>query len=49
MTVKRVPEILSFYGRDVMLLIGGGLLAAGERLTDETRRFVEAVAEYRYD
>jgi ribulose-bisphosphate carboxylase large chain len=49
MTVERAPEILSFYGRDVMLLIGGGLLAARERLTDETQHFVEAVARHHYE
>ncbi len=43
MTTDRVPEMLDFYGTDVMLLIGGGLLAAGERLTEETAAFVEAV------
>jgi ribulose-bisphosphate carboxylase large chain len=49
LTVERAPEILSFYGRDVMLLIGGGLLAARERLTDKTRHFVEAVAQHHYE
>jgi ribulose-bisphosphate carboxylase large chain len=43
MTPDRVAEMLQFYGRDVMLLIGGGLLAAGERLTEETAAFVAAV------
>ncbi|MBU6444162.1 MAG: ribulose 1,5-bisphosphate carboxylase [Alphaproteobacteria bacterium] len=43
MTTDRMPEMLDFYGSDVMLLIGGGLLAAGERLADETKAFVEAV------
>ena len=28
--------MLDFYGSDVMLLIGGGLLEARERLTEET-------------
>jgi ribulose-bisphosphate carboxylase large chain len=46
MTLDRVPEMLEFYGRDVMLLIGGGLLAARERLTEETARFVEAVSRH---
>ena len=27
--------MLDFYGPDTMLLIGGNLLAAGERLTEE--------------
>jgi ribulose-bisphosphate carboxylase large chain len=43
MTTDRVPEMLDFYGADVMLLIGGGLLAAGERLSEETAAFVDAV------
>jgi len=43
MSVERVDEMLDFYGTDVMLLIGGSLLAARERLTQETARFVEAV------
>lgn len=46
MTLDRVPEMLDFYGPDVMLLIGGGLLAAGDRLTEETAAFVDAVEGY---
>jgi ribulose-bisphosphate carboxylase large chain len=42
MTVERVPELLGFYGTDVMLLIGGSLLLAGDRLLDRTRAFVAA-------
>jgi ribulose-bisphosphate carboxylase large chain len=48
MTPARVPEMLDFYGADVMLLIGGGLLAARERLTQETAAFVNAVRNYSY-
>jgi ribulose-bisphosphate carboxylase large chain len=48
MTTDRVPEMLDFYGPDIMLLIGGGLLAARERLTAETAAFVAAVKNYRY-
>jgi ribulose-bisphosphate carboxylase large chain len=44
MTVERVPEMAADYGRDVMLLIGGGLLSAGERLAERTRAFVAAAA-----
>ena len=47
MTPARVPEMLDFYGADLMLLIGGGLLAARERLTAETAAFVAAVRQYR--
>ncbi len=46
MTVERVPEMLEFYGSDVMLLIGGGLLAARERVTDATAAFVDAVHQF---
>jgi ribulose-bisphosphate carboxylase large chain len=43
MTADRVPDMLDFYGDAVMLLIGGALLAAGPRLTEETRAFVDSV------
>lgn len=43
MTPERVPEMLQFYGKDVMLLIGGGLLAAGARMTEEAAKFQNAV------
>lgn len=43
MTAERVPEMLDFYGRDVMLLIGGGLLAAREQLADESAAFLDLV------
>jgi ribulose-bisphosphate carboxylase large chain len=45
MTVARVPEMLAFYGRDTMFLIGGALLSAGERLFEASREFVAAVEE----
>ncbi|MBV9250919.1 MAG: ribulose 1,5-bisphosphate carboxylase [Acetobacteraceae bacterium] len=48
MTVQRTREILDFYGPDAMLLIGGNLLMARERLTDETAEFVRAVADHTY-
>jgi ribulose-bisphosphate carboxylase large chain len=48
MTLDRVPEMLDFYGPDAMLLIGGSLLAARERLTEETAAFTRAVAQHRY-
>jgi len=48
MSRERVPEMLDFYGPDVMLLIGGALLDARERLTDETAAFVAEVKGYRY-
>jgi ribulose-bisphosphate carboxylase large chain len=43
MTPERVPEMLQFYGKDVMLLIGGGLLAAGARMRDEAAKFQATV------
>ena len=43
MTVERVAEMLACYGRDTMLLIGGSLLASGERLPERSRAFVAAV------
>ena len=48
MTIDRVAEMLDFYGSEVMLLIGGALLEARERLTQETAAFVETVKGYRY-
>ncbi len=48
MTLDRVPEMLDFYGPDVMLLIGGSLLAARERLAEETAAFTRAVAQHTY-
>jgi len=46
MTLDRVPEMLDFYGPDAMLLIGGSLLAARERLAEETAAFTRAVAQH---
>ena len=46
MTLARVNEMLDFYGRDVMLLIGGDLLLTGDRLTEATREFADTVANY---
>ncbi len=43
MTVERVPEMLEDYGRDVVLLIGGGLLTAGAALPERAAAFVAAV------
>lgn len=46
MTVDRAKEIVEFYGSDTMLLIGGNLLMAKERITEETEHFVRAVGQY---
>jgi ribulose-bisphosphate carboxylase large chain len=43
MLVERVPEMLSFYGNDSMMLIGGNLLIAREHLARRTREYVERV------
>jgi ribulose-bisphosphate carboxylase large chain len=43
MSVERVPEMVADYGHDTMLLIGGGLLSAGDRLLEKSREFVLSV------
>ena len=48
MTIDRVGEMLDFYGSGVMLLIGGALLEARERLTEATAAFVAKVKGYRH-
>ncbi|HET6374826.1 MAG TPA: RuBisCO large subunit C-terminal-like domain-containing protein [Methylocella sp.] len=49
MTLERVSELLDFYGRDAMLLIGGALLLAKPgKLAEETAAFVRAVRDHRY-
>lgn len=48
MTLARIPEILGFYRENAMLLIGGDLLGAGERMTEEARCFQSAVAAFDY-
>jgi ribulose-bisphosphate carboxylase large chain len=47
MTVERVDEMVEGYGPDTMLLIGGGLLSAKERLLERSREFVAAVKRHR--
>jgi ribulose-bisphosphate carboxylase large chain len=44
MSVERSAEIISEYGRDVMLLIGGSLLIARDQVAQRSRAFVSAVA-----
>ena len=48
MTTDRVPELLDFYGADVMLLIGGALLEAREQLVAATSAFVAEVQRYEH-
>ncbi|MEO7741622.1 MAG: RuBisCO large subunit C-terminal-like domain-containing protein [Usitatibacter sp.] len=43
MSVERVAQMRATYGNDTMLLIGGGLLSAGDRLLEKSREFVESV------
>ena len=45
-TLDRVPELLDFHGPDTMLLIGGGLLLARERIAAESAAFARAVARH---
>ncbi len=45
MSVERVPEMVADYGSDTMLLIGGGLLTAGDALLDRSREFVRQVRQ----
>jgi ribulose-bisphosphate carboxylase large chain len=45
MSVERVPEMVADYGSDTMLLIGGGLLTAGDGLLERSRDFVRRVGE----
>jgi ribulose-bisphosphate carboxylase large chain len=44
MSLDRLGEILTFYGRDTMILIGGSLLMARERLTEASAEFVRQAA-----
>ncbi|HEX4943415.1 MAG TPA: RuBisCO large subunit C-terminal-like domain-containing protein [Usitatibacteraceae bacterium] len=46
MTVERVGEMIAGYGTDTMLLIGGGLLTAGDALLERSRDFVAKVASH---
>ena len=43
MTVERVDEMVATYGKDTMLLIGGGLLSAGDKLLDIYREYYSRV------
>ena len=45
MTVERVPELLEFYGLEVMLLIGGDLHRHGSDLAHSCASFLERVTE----
>jgi ribulose-bisphosphate carboxylase large chain len=43
MGLDRVPEMLRFYGRDVLFLVGGGLFKDGPDVVANARRFREMV------
>jgi ribulose-bisphosphate carboxylase large chain len=49
MSLGRVGEMLDFYGANVILLIGGALLGARERLVEVTSAFVAEVHQYPYN
>ncbi|MBP2018949.1 ribulose-bisphosphate carboxylase large chain [Symbiobacterium terraclitae] len=44
MSLGRVPEMLRFYGKDVIFLIGGGLFQAGPDLVANCRSFLATVS-----
>ena len=46
MTLQRIPELLDFYGRDCVLLIGGSLLSNRDRLTEESALFAKKVKDH---
>ena len=46
MELKRVPELLNFFGTGVILLIGGSLLSAKQNITAETAKFCDAVRNF---
>jgi len=48
MLLERVEELLTFYGRDTMLLIGGNLLIERDAILARTTAFVERVAAFRF-
>ena len=48
MSTERVGEMLDFYGTEVILLIGGALLEARERLLEATTAFVAEVRDHRH-
>lgn len=46
MPLERVDEMIEGYGRDTMLLIGGALLAAKDKLLERSREFAGKVARF---
>ena len=43
--LENAAELISFYGRDVMLLVGGSLLREEGRIVERSRALVDAVRE----
>lgn len=43
MTLGRIPEIVDFYGEDVIILISGGLFTSGPDLIENCRKFRRAI------
>jgi ribulose-bisphosphate carboxylase large chain len=43
MTLDRIPELMQFYGRDFVALVGGGLHREGKTLVEASRRFIDAL------
>lgn len=43
MSLARVPEMVDLYGREVILLIGGGLHERGKTLAQNCRHFRKLV------
>ena len=47
MQLDRIEDMVSNYGKDVLLLIGGGLFTCGENLAANCRQFTAAVEALR--
>jgi ribulose-bisphosphate carboxylase large chain len=45
MSLERIPDMLSLYGRDVIFLIGGGLLKHGPDIVENCRYFLKMVEQ----
>ena len=45
-TLDRIDELLDFHGPDTMLLIGGSLLLAKQRITEAAAEFARSVARH---
>jgi ribulose-bisphosphate carboxylase large chain len=42
MTLERIPDIIDFYGEDVILLASGGIYGLGPDLVENCRKFRHA-------